>query len=289
MDRCLNPTQQINLLGSYNDESICLASAALGLSLLGNQPMSFYTDHLAELSDAVAAYYASIAGGDVHATQDNGQCRHDIKKKLRSIQAVVYDQYHYHGNYDHYEELENADLCSVIERRKGMPISLGIICMYVAKAQGWNIVGIALPGHFVCRLEANGERIIFDPFHHANTVNSAELRRLLKLSLGSEAELKPEHYQAISNRKTLLRLQNNIKQRQVDKHNFLDAIITLDSMRQIAPDEAELLLDAGKLYAQANQPRAAINALSSYLSHSPSQYGRTKASVLMQQMKRQLN
>ncbi len=289
MDRCLNPTQQINLLGSYNDESICLASAALGLSLLGNQPMSFYTNHLAELSDAVAAYYASIAGGDVHATQDNGQCRHDIKKKLRSIQAVVYDQYHYHGNYDHYEELENADLCTVIERRKGMPISLGIICMYVAKAQGWNIVGIALPGHFVCRLEANGERIIFDPFHHANTVNSAELRRLLKLSLGSEAELKPEHYQAISNRKTLLRLQNNIKQRQVDKHNFLDAIITLDSMRQIAPDEAELLLDAGQLYAQANQPRAAINALSSYLSHSPSQYGRTKASVLMQQMKRQLN
>ena len=289
MDRCLNPTQQINLLGSYNDESICLASAALALSLLGNQPMSFYTDHLAELSDAVAAYYASIAGGDIHATQDNGQCRHDIKKKLRSIQAVVYDQYHYHGNYDHYEELENADLCSVIERRKGMPISLGIICMYVAKAQGWNIVGIALPGHFVCRLEANGERIIFDPLHHANTVNSAELRRLLKLSLGSEAELKPEHYQAISNRKTLLRLQNNIKQRQVDKHNFLDAIITLDSMRQIAPDEAELLLDAGQLYAQANQPRAAINALSSYLSHSPSQYGRTKASVLMQQMKRQLN
>jgi hypothetical protein len=61
MDRCLNPIQQVNLLGSYDDESICLASAALGLSLMGNQPMSFYTDHLAELSDAVAAYYASIA------------------------------------------------------------------------------------------------------------------------------------------------------------------------------------------------------------------------------------
>jgi regulator of sirC expression with transglutaminase-like and TPR domain len=288
MDRCLNPIQQVNLLGSYDDESICLASAALGLSLMGNQPMSFYTDHLAELSDAVAAYYASIAGGDTHANEDNSKCHHDIKKKLRSIQAVVYDQYHYHGNYDHYEELENADLCSVIERRKGMPISLAIICMYVAKAQGWNMVGIALPGHFVCRLEANGERIIFDPFHHANIINAADLRRLLKLSLGSEAELKPEHYQAISNRKTLLRLQNNIKQRQVDKHNFLDAIITLDSMRKIAPDEAELLLDAGQLYAQANQPRAAINALSTYLSHSPSQYGRTKASVLIQQMKRQL-
>ena len=289
MDRCLNPTQQINLLGSYNDESICLASAALALSLLGNQPMSFYTDHLAELSDAVAAYYASIAGGDIHATQDNGQCRHDIKKKLRSIQAVVYDQYHYHGNYDHYEELENADLCSVIERRKGMPITLAIICMHVAKAQGWNVVGIGLPGHFICRLEANGERIIFDPFNHANIINAVDLRRLLKLSLGSEAELKPEHYQPISNRKTLLRLQNNIKQRQVEKHNFLDAIITLDSMRKIAPDEAELLLDAGQLYAQANQPRAAIHALSRYLDRCPSQYGRTKASVLIQQMKRKLN
>ncbi|MEZ7984423.1 MAG: tetratricopeptide repeat protein, partial [Pseudomonadales bacterium] len=82
---------------------------------------------------------------------------------------------------------------------------------------------------------------------------------------------------------------NNIKQRQVYKHNFLDAIITLDTMRKIAPDEAELLLDAGQLYAQAKQPRAAINALSRYLDHSPSQYGRTKASVLLQQMKRQLD
>ncbi|MBT5923039.1 MAG: tetratricopeptide repeat protein [Cellvibrionales bacterium] len=289
MDRCLNPIQQINLLGSYDDESICLASAALGLSLMGNQPMSFYTDHLAELSDAVAAYYASIAGGDLHADESDNNSHHDIKKKLRSIQAVIYDQYNYHGNYDHYEELENADLCSVIERRKGMPIPLGIICMHVAKAQGWNIVGIGLPGHFICRLEANGERIIFDPFHNASIVNAVDLRRLLKLALGSEAELKPEHYQAISNRKTLLRLQNNIKQRQVDKHNFLDAIITLDTMRKIAPDEAELLLDAGQLYAQAKQPRAAINALSRYLDRSPSQYGRTKASVLIQQMKRQLD
>ena len=289
MDRHLNPIQQVNLLGSFDDESICLSSAALGLSLMGNKPMNFYTDHLSELSDAASAYYASIAGGDLHADKTSSSSQHDIKKKLRSIQAVVYDQYHYHGNYDQYEELENADLCSVIERRKGMPITLAIICMHVAKAQGWNVVGIGLPGHFICRLEANGERIIFDPFNHANIINAVDLRRLLKLSLGSEAELKPEHYQPISNRKTLLRLQNNIKQRQVEKHNFLDAIITLDSMRKIAPDEAELLLDAGQLYAQANQPRAAIHALSRYLDRCPSQYGRTKASVLIQQMKRKLN
>jgi regulator of sirC expression with transglutaminase-like and TPR domain len=289
MNHYLNPTQQINLLGTFDDDSICLASAALGLSSMGNKPMSFYTRHLAELSEAVSAYYASIAGGDVLADETGIKCQNDIKKKLRSLQAVIYDQYQYRGNYDHYEELENADLCSVIERRKGMPIALGIICMHVAKAQGWNAVGIALPGHFVCRLEANGERIIFDPFHHANTVNAADLRRLLKQSLGSDAELKPEHYKPVSNRRILLRLQNNIKLRQVEKHNYLDAIITLDTMRKIDPNEASLLLDAGQLYARANQPQEAISALSSYLSQSNSQYGKTKASVLLHQMKQRLH
>ena len=289
MDQCLTPIQQVNLLSSFNDESICLASAALGLSSMGKRPMHFYTNHLAELSDAVSAYYASIAGGDIYADETGTKSHDDIKKKLRSIQAVIYDQYQYHGNYDHYEELENADLCSVIERRKGIPIALGIICMHVAKAQGWKAVGIALPGHFVCRLEANGERIIFDPFNHANTVNAVDLRRLLKQSLGSDAELKPEHYEPMSNRRTLLRLQNNIKLRQVEKHNYLDAIITLDSMRKIAPNEASLLLDVGQLYARVNQPQEAITALSSYLTQSSSQYGRTKASVLIQKMKQQLN
>ncbi|MGB1191986.1 MAG: SirB1 family protein [Pseudomonadales bacterium] len=289
MNHYLNPTQQINLLGTFDDDSICLASAALGLSLMGNKPMSFYTRHLAELCEAVSAYYASIAGGDVFADDNGIKSQNDIKKKLRSLQAVIYDQYQYCGNYDHYEELENADLCSVIERRKGMPIALGIICMHVAKAQGWNASGIALPGHFVCRLEANGERIIFDPFHHANTVNAVDLRRLLKQSLGSDAELKPEHYKPVSNRRILLRLQNNIKLRQVEKHNYLDAIITLDTMRKIDPNEASLLLDAGQLYARANQPQEAISALSSYLTQSDSQYGKTKASVLLQQMKQRLH
>lgn len=289
MNHYLNPTQQINLLGTFDDDSICLASAALGLSSMGNKPMSFYTRHLAELCEAVSAYYASIAGGDVFADDNGIKSQNDIKKKLRSLQAVIYDQYQYCGNYDHYEELENADLCSVIERRKGMPIALGIICMHVAKAQGWNASGIALPGHFVCRLEANGERIIFDPFHHANTVNAVDLRRLLKQSLGSDAELKPEHYKPVSNRRILLRLQNNIKLRQVEKHNYLDAIITLDTMRKIDPNEASLLLDAGQLYARANQPQEAISALSSYLTQSDSQYGKTKASVLLQQMKQRLH
>lgn len=289
MDQCLTPIQQVNLLGSFDDNSICLASAALGLSLMGKRPMHFYTNHLAELSDAVSAYYASIAGGDTYADETGSKSQDDIKKKLRSLQAVIYDQYHYHGNYDHYEELENADICSVIERKKGMPIALGIICMHVARAQGWNAVGIALPGHFVCRLEANGERIIFDPFHHANTLNAVDLRRLLKQSLGSDAELKPEHYKPVSNRRILLRLQNNIKLRQVEKHNYLDAITTLDSMRKIDPNEASLLLDVGQLYARVNQPEEAITALSSYLTQSNSQYGRTKASVLIQRMKQQLH
>lgn len=289
MGQCLSPQQQINFIGAFTDESICLSSAALGLSSMGKQPMHFYTSHLAELSDAVSAYYASIAGGDTYADETGIKSQDDIKKKLRSLQAVIYEQYRYQGNYDHYEELENADLCSVIERKKGMPIALGIICMHVAKAQGWNAEGIALPGHFVCRLEANGERIIFDPFNHANTVNAVDLRRLLKQALGPDAELKPEHYEPLSNRRTLLRLQNNIKLRQVEKHNYLDAITTLDSMRKIDPSEASLLLDVGQLYARVNQPEEAITALSSYLTQSSSQYGRSKASVLIQKMKQQLH
>src|SRR3546814_19245031 len=83
----------------------------------------------------------------------------------------------------------------VIDRRKGLPVALGILYMHAARAQGWPAVGLNFPGHFLLRLERHGERAILDPFNEGRVHGATELLDLLKAMQGQDAELGPEHYQ----------------------------------------------------------------------------------------------
>lgn len=295
MDYSLNPKDHFGLIDTLDDQDIDVAYAALGLATLGSKNMAFYVDHLQALVTATAERYHNLVGGPAGGTAgtdaiSNPQAvEHDIHKQLNCLQAIIFEQFSYQGNRDNYDQLENADLCTVIERRTGMPIALSIICIHVAKAQGWDAVGIAMPGHFICRLELDGERLVFDPFNQAKALGAPDLRALVKQALGPNAELKPEYYEAVSNRAILLRLQNNIKLRQLEKRQFSEALFTLETMRNIAPNEASLLFESGQLYANTDQPQAAINMLSMYLETAPPHYERSRANQLLQKLKSRLH
>ena len=66
MDQCLNPHQHLAVIGNIKDNDICLACAAIGLSIKPNHDADFYTDQLAELSDAVHAYYIDLLEATLH-------------------------------------------------------------------------------------------------------------------------------------------------------------------------------------------------------------------------------
>ena len=287
MDQCLNPHQHLAVIGNIKDNDICLACAAIGLSTKPNHGADFYTHQLAELSDAVHAYYIGFAGGDPSTDRLGRATQHDIIKKLAAIRAVVFDQYQFHNERSVNDPSAKTDFCDMLERRKGTPINLAILCMHLARSQGWAAEGIAIPGHFVCRLEANGERIIFDPFNRAKALNASDLRSLVKQTLGFQAELEYKHYSAIENRSILLKLQNNIKQQQKQRKNFRAALAAVITMQKIAPEEPRFLYDAGLLYARANQAKTAITVLSRYIKQSKSRYRKNSANrvlrLLMQQ------
>src|SRR5258708_30354018 len=99
----------------------------------------------------------------------------------------------------------------VIDRRKGLPVALGILYIHAARAQGWDMAGLAFPGHFLVRLQDAGARLILDPFHGGKPREAAELRDLLKAITRNEAELTPAHYPPVRDPQVLLRLPNKLK------------------------------------------------------------------------------
>ena len=154
-------------VGGMGDGPLPLAPAALALAALERPSVDLarYHHHLASLAHEVGA----VAGGSA-----------EIERRVAALNTVILERYGYQGDTLTYEDLQNANLMRVIDRRKGLPVALGILYIHAARAQGWDMAGLAFPGHFLVRLQDAGARLILDPFHGGKPREAAELRDLLK-------------------------------------------------------------------------------------------------------------
>jgi len=208
------------------------------------------------------------------------------------LAEVIARAYAYRGDSETYDDLQNADLARVIERRKGLPVALSILYLHVARAQGWDAEGLAFPGHFLIRVAIDDARHVVDPFHDGMVRDAAQLRELVRRVLGDDAELQPGHFDAVSDRDVLLRLENNVRLRLARREDWAGAARSLDRMLAIAPDRPELLFEAGQINARLDKRRAAIAAFERFLGVEAGQADpslRQQASALLQELRRGLN
>jgi len=208
------------------------------------------------------------------------------------LAEVIARAYAYRGDNETYDDLQNADLARVIERRKGLPVALSILYLHVARAQGWDAEGLAFPGHFLIRIAIEGGRHVLDPFHDGAVRDAADLRALLRQVLGPDAELRPGHFDPVADRDVLLRLENNVRLRLAKRDDWPGAARSLDRMLVIAPDRPELLFEAGEINARLDKRRAAIAAFERFLAveaGSGAPALRQRASAMLQELRRGLN
>jgi len=131
--------------------------------------------------------------------------------------------------------------------------------------------------------------VIVDPFHGGQICGAAELRELLKGAAGRDSELSPEHYEAVSDRDVLLRLQNNLKARLLQAQQHERALMVVETMIMLASDLAELWREAGMLHRHLGNIRAAGAALEQYVVRAPDGAARHQAAAILQQLRAQLN
>lgn len=208
------------------------------------------------------------------------------------LAEVIAEAYAFRGDTETYDDLQNADLARVIERRKGLPVALSILYLHVARAQGWEAEGLAFPAHFLIRVAIDGARHVVDPFHDGVVREASELRELLQKLLGREAELQPGHFDPVADRDVLLRLENNVRLRLAKREDWPGASRSLDRMLAIAPDRPELLFEAGEVATRLDKRRAAIAAFERFLGVDKGRADpqlRERASALLQELRRGLN
>ncbi len=274
--------EYLTKLGGMKDEDIDILEAALALSCL-NHPgvvLDKYRNHRIRLTDDVKQLHAELlAAGEPDS----------LDTKIKCFAEVVTRRHGYIGDDFRYNDLQNADLMRVIDRRLGLPITLSVICIAIGRDLGWPVMGVNFPAHFVLRFDADGVRQIVDPFQGCITLAASDLREILKRTMGQNAELSASYYEPATNRDTIIRLQNNIKYRQIEAEDYQGALSTVDIMKRIAPDEYRLDWDAGVLMARLERPGAAIEALERYVTKVPNAKDKHDAAILLQELKSRLN
>ena len=124
-----------------------------------------------------------------------------------------------------YDSPENTDVINVVERRKGLPVTLGIFYLDVGRRAGLDVKGVDFPGHFLLRIETSEGPLALDPFSEGRVVLPSELtRRALHAGLTPGVAERLETLMApASDRAVLIRLQNNVFARAVAARDFARA------------------------------------------------------------------
>jgi regulator of sirC expression with transglutaminase-like and TPR domain len=278
-----DPRQVLTTVGAAEDADIRIAEAGLALAAMDRQDgvPAAYAEHLAAIAAEMQKMAASL---DCDANDEKG-----LANRATALGKVLAGSFGYQGDRVTYDDLQNANLMRVIDRRKGLPVALAILYMHAARSQGWAIEGVNFPGHFVVRLHNAGKALIIDPFAGGERCTTADLRRKLKAAAGEKAELQPEHYAAVGNRDILLRLENNLKIRLIQEGDLEKAAAALERMLLIAPKHAPLFREAGLIQARLGNLNAARAALERFLEVSDNDSQRHHVARLIQDLGQQIN
>ena len=273
--------ERLSSFGAADDANIDLAEAALLLASFDRPDADLDVSR-----GWLRAVVHDLAGESERAGAEAGAT---LSGRAAMLASVLAGRHELAGDRETYDDLANANLISVIERRRGLPVSLAIIYIHAARAMGWPVEGLNFPGRFLVRLGASDGRAVLDPFDGGRMRDAVDLRELLKLSAGAAAELAPEHFMAAGNRDILLRLQNNIKVRLVQTDQMDAATAAIERMLLIAPREPLLWLEAGGHYGRLGNLRLAIEAAERSRVLAADERLRQRAEGLLQELKGRMN
>lgn len=270
----------LEAVGILPDSEIDIAAAALQLARIDALDLDWRAG--AEHLTALAREAVQAAAADARA--DAG----DVARRRAVLAEVIHGRFGYGGDGETYDDLANANLLRVIERRRGLPVALGILWLHAAEAAGWEAHGVDFPGHFLVALAGRG-KVVVDVFVGGHAMEARELRATLKRFAGDQAELGPATLAPMDKRAVLLRLQNNIKVRRLRDGDLAGAVDCTEDMLRVAPDAAPLWREAGLMHQRLDRIGAAITALERFLALAPQGLQAMRVRGLLEELRQRLN
>ncbi|MEX2560199.1 MAG: transglutaminase-like domain-containing protein [Pirellulales bacterium] len=190
-----------------------------------------------------------------------------LRERLAVISELLYADEGFRGNTDAYYDPRNSYLNEVLDRRLGIPISLGIVYLAVAARAGLAIHGVAAPGHFVLGCFERGETLYVDPFSLGTVLDRETCRSRIEQLLGEPGVLSDEHFRPATALQIGTRILRNLKAAHVMHSNWAAALKVQQRLALLLPGVADEGRDLGLMYLRTGEAVHALKLLEQYLAH----------------------
>ncbi len=252
-----------------------LGTAALAIARVEYPALdpSRYLDELGEMSEEASARIRGAAATD---------------EAIGAFNEYLYDEKGFSGNRQNYDDPRNSFLNEVLERRTGIPISLAVVYLEVARRAGVQVSGVNFPGHFLLRapVDLDGSRstdeqfLIIDPFHGGARLSEVDCRELLRRHVGDAAAFDRSLLAPATRHDIIVRMLVNLKRLYVRMRSFPHARLISDLLLAIDPSAIAELRDRGLLAYHLEDFAAALRDLEAYLRLAPRHASLAPASAL---------
>ena len=241
---------EVDTLGLLDDDEIELDHAALALSELDHEGIE------------LEPYYALL--DEIGARLDEFVDAETPEQQAEALREVFHGEFGFSGDAESYDAPLNADLIRVLDRRRGLPVSLSLLYVAAARRMGWTAHVTNTPGHVLVRIgEPPG--CLIDPFHDGEQVSLERLAALLQGALGPSGVPGPEHLAPMANRSVLVRLLLNQASRAERAGDPVRALTVYERMTLVAPDNADGWWELARLQLQLGDVESARHSLSAML------------------------
>jgi regulator of sirC expression with transglutaminase-like and TPR domain len=241
----------IQLLKEVNTGRVRLDRAALGVAMI-HTPDLAQEEVLNQLNEL-----ASQLGDRLRNFNDG-------RDFVEKAQSYLFGDLGFHGNQEDFYDPRNSCLNQVLERRTGIPITLAVMYMEIARRLHMPVFGIGLPRHFILEFNDGNYATYIDPFHGGRTITAQEC-----FALAGAQVADPLLLQRATPKQIAMRMLQNLQGVYVRAHNFEKAVAVLDLLLLGAPEIAPWYKRRGMMSLELGRHHAARQDLLKYLELEP--------------------
>ncbi len=247
-------------IARMRDEDVSLAEGALWIAA-EEYPELAVDDYLARLHEM--------------ATRLRSRLRADVAtaEKLLALNHYLFDELGFSGNADDYYDPRNSFLNEVLERRLGIPITLGVLYIEIGRRIGLGLHGVSFPGHFLVKCALRDGVVVLDPYSGGVSLGVDELQQRLRAAGSNEdvdEAILVQLLSAAPNKEVLARMLRNLKGIYVGRDDWLRALSSSERLIALTPGDAgEEYRDRGGIYLKLECFRAALGDFGTYLRQCP--------------------
>jgi regulator of sirC expression with transglutaminase-like and TPR domain len=187
---------------------------------------------------------------------------------IDALRRVLFTEESFQGDQETYDEPHNSSVASVIARRRGMPITLSIVTVEVARRAGIRLAGVGLPGHFVVSGADLLKDTYLDPFDGGVLRDRDSVARRVSAVFGAPLALPDEIFAPDTERSVLARVLSNLRRSWERRERYDDALETIRWAEVLDPEEITYQRERGLLLLKSGRSQEALVALEAYVAAS---------------------